>query len=83
MDHLIDWDKFLKQTLDDKDKKRRAAINFHIIRQKQFLSLVDLSELFNVSEEDLIAFERNGECSEHLFNQIIDWMLEVLNKIPD
>jgi len=83
MSSSTNWDEILEQIKYDREKKRHAAINFYLIRQEQSLSLVSLSELLNIDEEALAVFERRGECSEYDFNQIIDWMLEVLDKRPD
>ncbi len=83
MNSKTDWEEVLEQVQKEKDKKRRAAINFLLIRQKQCLSLTDLSKLLNTSEEDLTAFEKHGECSEDVFNRAIDWMMETLDKRPD
>jgi len=75
----VDW----SEVLDEIQRKKRAAVNLHAIRQKQCLSLTDLSKLLNITEEKLLSFEKYGECSEDIFNRAIDWMMETLDKRPD
>ena len=78
-----DPDKILEQIHKDKEKKSRKANDFRLLRQKQCLSLSDLSVSLNVSEEDLAIFEKRGECSDDVFERVIDWMLDVLDKMSD